>query len=330
MTVPSEFSVTPASITTTGTFVMTKATQSPNMVQAGPASGGAGVPGYRALVGADIQGALGTVAVGGDLSGTTGDATVTRARGAFAMPGVLTPTVLGGDVNDYNPTNLATNVTVRLSGNSTTARTITGLQAQALGDRKVLCNVGTGPLLFPDQSASSSAANRFYFGAQLRLPPGMCQTIWYDTTAPAGWRLQSGTPLDPDKTRVVSVLVGDPDTNSPALVAGNDTPDGFTNRYGRDVLVVQLACKVNSGSVVIRPIATGGGDTSILTGDCTCGSAWTNCAVQTGASAPLLHSFPAPGGAAACSASPCGMDFNIQSVDGTAKYLRIDAVTILQ
>ena len=54
LTVPAELSVSGSPITTAGTLAVTKATQSANVVWAGPTSGGAAQPAFRALVAADI------------------------------------------------------------------------------------------------------------------------------------------------------------------------------------------------------------------------------------------------------------------------------------
>jgi hypothetical protein len=54
LTVPSGLSVAGSPITGAGTLAVTETTQSANTVKAGPASGGAATPGYRALVAADI------------------------------------------------------------------------------------------------------------------------------------------------------------------------------------------------------------------------------------------------------------------------------------
>jgi hypothetical protein len=54
MTVPAEFSVGGSPVTTSGTLAVSKANQSANQVWAGPTSGGAAAPSFRALVAADI------------------------------------------------------------------------------------------------------------------------------------------------------------------------------------------------------------------------------------------------------------------------------------
>lgn len=54
LTVPTEFSVAGSPVTGAGTLAVTKANQSANLVYAGPTSGAAAAPAFRALVAADI------------------------------------------------------------------------------------------------------------------------------------------------------------------------------------------------------------------------------------------------------------------------------------
>lgn len=61
ITLPAEFSVAGSPVTTTGTLAITKATETANTVWAGPTSGGAAQPAFRALVAADLTGVAGTV-----------------------------------------------------------------------------------------------------------------------------------------------------------------------------------------------------------------------------------------------------------------------------
>ncbi len=53
-TVPVEFSIAGSPVTTSGTLAITKATQSANMLWAGPTTGSAAVPTFRAMVAADL------------------------------------------------------------------------------------------------------------------------------------------------------------------------------------------------------------------------------------------------------------------------------------
>lgn len=57
MTVPAEFSISGSPITTSGTLAITKANETANTVWAGPTSGSAAAPAFRALVAADLTAA---------------------------------------------------------------------------------------------------------------------------------------------------------------------------------------------------------------------------------------------------------------------------------
>jgi hypothetical protein len=61
LNMPAEFSVAGSPITTAGTFAVSKANQNANLVYAGPSSGGAAAPTFRALVTADLPAGVGTV-----------------------------------------------------------------------------------------------------------------------------------------------------------------------------------------------------------------------------------------------------------------------------
>jgi hypothetical protein len=65
LSMPAEFSVAGSPITTSGTFTVTKANETANTVFAGPTSGGAAAPTFRALVSADISGLLPTFSTSG-------------------------------------------------------------------------------------------------------------------------------------------------------------------------------------------------------------------------------------------------------------------------
>src|SRR5262249_7232121 len=133
--VPSEFSASGGPITTGGTITIAEATQSANTVYAEPTSGGAAAPGYRALVAADIP----ALAVGGDLTGTLPNPTVASAAGAFAFKGDVTPTAIGGPVNDY--TGCDGQVICDIDGGAGD-RTISGFANGTDGRLLVIRNIG--------------------------------------------------------------------------------------------------------------------------------------------------------------------------------------------
>jgi hypothetical protein len=121
LTVPSGLSVAGSPITGAGTLAVTETTQSANTVKAGPTSGGAATPGYRALVAADIPAIpeSGVTNLGTDLaakaplasptftgivttpalavSGLTGSVSASRYVGATASGAPTTGAHLAGD-----------------------------------------------------------------------------------------------------------------------------------------------------------------------------------------------------------------------------------------
>lgn len=95
--------------------------------------------------------------------------------------GILTPAQITADQNDYNPANLSTATILRLSSD-TPFRALTGIAGGAAGRMLVLVNAGTSVIQLRRESASSTAANRFGFPADLRLEPQASITIHYDAT----------------------------------------------------------------------------------------------------------------------------------------------------
>jgi hypothetical protein len=80
LTVPSEFSVSGSPVTASGTLAVSKATQSANTIFAGPTTGGAAVPTFRAAVAADLPlfGASGASHSAGAVSDPGASAGTTR------------------------------------------------------------------------------------------------------------------------------------------------------------------------------------------------------------------------------------------------------------
>jgi len=89
LSMPSEFSVAGSPITVAGTLAVTKAVQNPNLVFAGPTSGGAVAPTFRALVTADMP---------------AGTGTVTSVAATLAVPASLLSSAVGGSPITTNGT----------------------------------------------------------------------------------------------------------------------------------------------------------------------------------------------------------------------------------
>ncbi len=93
LTAPAEFSVAGSPITTSGTLAITKATQSANLVYAGPSSGSAAAPTFRALVASDVPGlsywSLTGNSGSGAFLGTTDNTPLTLKANNFAVASFL-------------------------------------------------------------------------------------------------------------------------------------------------------------------------------------------------------------------------------------------------
>jgi hypothetical protein len=110
--------------------------------------------------------------------------------GRIDLAGDITPGVLTANTNDWNPTSLATTSTIRFSTNAIWS--ITGLQGGADGRLLTLYNVGSFAAMFPNESSSSTAANRFAFGSDIIVGPNQGLIIQYDSVVSGGrWRALS-------------------------------------------------------------------------------------------------------------------------------------------
>ena len=110
MTVPTSImSVTPATITTAGTFAVSLATQLANLVWAGPTSGGAATPTFRSLVAADLP------------SGTASGSGVSQEIATWSGTNSLT----GATNFNYDGTNLLFGTVSANSAPTITAKQLT-------------------------------------------------------------------------------------------------------------------------------------------------------------------------------------------------------------
>jgi len=123
-----------------------------------------------------------TVSDNDDVSGVRNFA----STGSFALGGDIAPSQITSNQNDYNPANLAT--AFRLQLTSDAARTITGIQGGADGRILLLENLGSNPITLADASGSSTAANRFAFGADVIVDPNKTALLAYDAVN-SRWRL---------------------------------------------------------------------------------------------------------------------------------------------
>lgn len=103
------------------------------------------------------------------------------------LTGVISPTQLTGNVNEYGPTGFETATIFRLSSDA--ERTITGLFSSTPDDGRIIIlhNVGSNTIVLADESASSAAGVRFALAGDLYLYADEGCILRYDGTS-SRWR----------------------------------------------------------------------------------------------------------------------------------------------
>jgi hypothetical protein len=113
---------------------------------------------------------------------------ITLPRG-IALSGVIAPPQITANQNDYNPTGVASAAMMQLSSDA--ARNLSGLASGAEGRIISVVNVGAQSITLVNESASSTAANRFTLGADLTMPAKQAVILRYDGTT-LRWQAISG------------------------------------------------------------------------------------------------------------------------------------------
>jgi hypothetical protein len=141
-----------------------------------------------------------------DKAGDTMTGALTLAAGFF-QTGVITPSQITSNTNDYAPTSFSTASVVLLSTDAAW-RIITGLAGGASGRRITLRNSGSHPILLSDANTSSAAANRFGFGASIVLLANESCELRYDGSA-SRWREVTSVAGSRKARRLASDTVND-------------------------------------------------------------------------------------------------------------------------
>lgn len=104
------------------------------------------------------------------------------------LSGVLSPTQITGNQNNYAPTNISNNMVLRLSTDA--SRIITGITSGAAGRVLAVLNVGSNDLVLAHQSGSSTDTNRIIApnAENFTLPGGTSAILYYDGTS-SRWRI---------------------------------------------------------------------------------------------------------------------------------------------
>jgi hypothetical protein len=103
--------------------------------------------------------------------------------------GDISPASFGTQQDNYSPAGLSTASTLRLTASA--PADVTGLAGGADGRILVLHNIGASTITLKDESASSTAANRFALTTDLSFLQDMMVFLQYDNTSQR-WRCVSG------------------------------------------------------------------------------------------------------------------------------------------
>jgi len=113
-------------------------------------------------------------------AGANSTLTIAAATENIAFSGVISPSQITSDQNDYNPSGLGTATALRLSTDA--RRKITGIAGGTSGRILVLNNVGSYAILLANENTSSTTAgNRFHIPNQW-LDANQSITLIYDGT----------------------------------------------------------------------------------------------------------------------------------------------------
>lgn len=221
------------------------------------------VTGLQAALDA-LTAADGTKANAAD-SALTGTTDITQA---VKLGGVISPTQLSANTDDWAPTGFATATVIRVSTDA--SRNLTGIAAGAARLIKVLANIGSNNLVLK-HDATSTAANRFLLpgSTDFVLRPNMVVIVWYDSTS-SRWRLFSQVNASTLLSNAAATLTAGYTATAydlGTLTTGTTTPDPANGNLQRYINggVHTLAAPTASGDYTITIQVTNNGSAGAVT-----------------------------------------------------------------
>lgn len=284
LSVPAEFTAG-ASVTTAGSLSFTKNNQSANLVYAGPNSGGAAAPTFRALVSADIpQLALTSL--------SSGAATINQVPIANGSGGITWSTIVGtGTVTSIGvivPAEFSASAAVTTSGNVTLTKAAQAKNTLWAGptsganaapafrnlvaaDLPVMTAASAGAGGAAGAVPSSSAGDQVHFlrgdATWVAVPQGTVTSI--DLVMPSEFSV-SGDPVTSSGTLTVAKTVQAPNKFwAGPSAAGPSAAPTFRAIVGVDLPVMVGCTSIASGVAGAVPSPSAGQQSLFLRGDAT-------------------------------------------------------------
>lgn len=165
-------------------------------------------------------------------------------NGSVFFNGVITPTILAADQNNWTPTGGFSGAnTVRVSSNA--AIKITGLSGGASGRTVIFHNIGSNAITFTQNSSLSNSGNRFLFPAPVNLRPNDDMTLQYDSLS-AGWRMISYRSANPIPALYKNLKITNGVSPNTQMIG---TADAFTLADANGIVVsrLSLSCTADLG-----------------------------------------------------------------------------------
>lgn len=176
------------------------------------------------------------------IEGGAGSFTDLTITSTFALGGVITPTQLVANTDNWAPTGLSGASVIRVSTDA--SRNLTGLTGGAANRLIILQNVGSFPLVLVDD-ATSTAANRFQLSANVTVGAEQNAVLQYDATS-SRWRMLAGPSASGGQGDWIAADSGSAPSVAP-VAAGTDAIAIGDGAVGSATRVIAIGGLVNSG-----------------------------------------------------------------------------------